>query len=267
MGRWMQAVSDDDTQILGNLGLTTLQAEVYITLARLNEATIKTISTVTKIDRANVYRVITRLQEIYLVQKILASPTVFRALPVNEGIKMLLERKEKQDKIIKTQTNALLKKYEHNKVDTPYCEGCEFALIPIGKFTQRKVDEMVNSNRITHDIIIYWRDFDAQTNDVVDRWRKLLERGIKLRIIVYLEKNQSLPRKVQLLKRYSEFQIRKTPNPPRATISLIDRDQTLVSVTPTLLSEEKPGLWTNNQGLVGILCDYFDSIWHQSKKI
>jgi sugar-specific transcriptional regulator TrmB len=259
--------SSEDIKILTKLGLTLLQAQVYLTLAKMDKATIKIISSIAQIDRANVYRVLIRLQQLDLVEKLLTTPINFRALSVHEGVKMLLDRKEADDEAIKAKTCELLKKYEHSIEENPDERGAEFVLIPDGKLTSRKVTEMVNSNQKTHDLIIYWSDFTLQLNDVVERWTKLLLRGIKLRVIVFLQKNERLPKKVECLKKYATFQIKRISNPPKATISIIDGKQAFLSVMPSLCPRGKPGLWVNNSGIVGLIQDYFDMVWRDSKDL
>lgn len=260
----MTVICNENAKILTKIGLTALQAEVYLTLARLNKATIKTISASSKIDRANVYRVLTRLGELDLVEKLLSNPTVFKALPINDGVKMLLERKEKENEEIKAQTLELLKKYR-NYQELPVEDVCEFILVPEGKLSKRKVDEMVEANQSTHEIIIYWSDFEKQKDDVTARWRQLLLKGIEVKIIVYLNSNRRLPQNVLALKKYQEFKIKKTLKPPKATISIIDGIQAFVSVTPMLVSGG--GLWLNNPCIVGLFRDYFLMLWRTSKTL
>lgn len=263
----MPSDTSEDAKILTRLGLTTLQAQVYLTLAKMDKATIKTLSSIAQIDRANVYRVLIRLQELNLVEKLLTSPINFKALPVDEGVKMLLDKKELDDETIKAKTYELLKKYEHNVEENKEEKGAEFILIPDGKLTSRKVAEMVNSNQETHDLIIYWSDFAHQTNEVVERWTKLLLRGIKLRVIVFLGKTEKFPKKIVGLKKYKGFQMKRVANPPKATISIIDGKQAFLSVTPSLGPRGKPGLWVNNSGIVGLLQEYFEMVWRGSEKL
>ena len=263
----MPATTEEDTKVLTRLGLTVLQAEVYLALAKLNRATIKTISSTSNIDRANVYRVLTRLQEINLVEKLLSTPTMFSALPINEGIQMLLDRKEMDDKTVKAQANELLQKYKQSKREGPSSRDSEFILIPDGKLTKRKVAEMVDLNLKTHDVIIYWSDFKSQITDVAERWRNLLVKGVKIRAAVYLGKNERLPNQIQSLKTHGEFQVRRNPNPPKATISIIDGNQALISIEPSICPSGKPGLWVSNPGFVGLIQEYFEMIWGKSKKL
>ena len=257
----------EDAKILTRLGLTTLQAQVYLTLAKMDKATIKALSSTSRIDRANVYRVLIRLQELDLVEKLLTNPSIFKALPANEGIKMLLDRKEIEHKHVKTQTIELLKKYKHNQQATPDETACEFVLIPDGKLTKRKVAEMISSNKKNHNVLIYWSDFEPQTNNVVAMWRKVLLKGVKTRIIVFLQENERLPTKVTSLKKFPHFQIRKTPTPPKSTISIIDGKEALLSVTPLISPPGKPGLWVNNPGIVGLIQEYFELTWRNSEEL
>jgi Predicted transcriptional regulators len=103
----MTLTFDEDTKLLTRLGLTELQAQVYLTLARMEKATLRDLSAAAKTDRANVYRVINRLQELNLIEKLLATPTVFRALPLAEGIKMLLEKKDQEHNEIKAKNKRV----------------------------------------------------------------------------------------------------------------------------------------------------------------
>ncbi len=256
----------EDIQTLTRLGLTIHQAEVYLTLAKMEKATIKTLSSISKIDRANLYRIITRLQELNLVEKFLANPTTFKALPVNEGIMLLLERREAEYSEVKAKVKELLKRHKQSSEAVPAEKECQFALIPSGKLTSRKVAEMIDSNLKTHEIIIFWKDFEDQIDHVVAMWTKVLLKGIKARVIVFLEEKEKLPKKIEEFTKYNQFEIRKTQAPPRATISIIDEKEAFLSVTPRL-SPGNPGLWMSNPTIVGLIREYFELVWRNSEKL
>jgi sugar-specific transcriptional regulator TrmB len=97
-------IIEEDIQTLTRLGLTILQAEIYLTLTKLEKATIKTLSTTTKIDRANVYRIVSKLQELRLVEKMITNPTVYKAVPIQDGAPMLLERQTQEYQEIRLRT-------------------------------------------------------------------------------------------------------------------------------------------------------------------
>lgn len=258
---------NEDTKLLTRLGLTELQAQVYLTLAKMDKATLRDLSSAAKIDRANVYRVINRLSELNLIEKLLATPTIFRALPLADGIKMLLEKKDQEHNEIKAKTRELLSHCKKASQDTLSDDVSQFSLVPDGRWTKRKVAEMINSNHETHDILIYWSDFKSQTKEVTSMWTKVLLRGVKVRIIVFLEKNERLPRSILCLRSYPHFKVRKASTPPKVTLSIIDGRETFISVTPSISPRGKPGLYVHNHGVVGLVQDYFDLAWRDSEAI
>jgi sugar-specific transcriptional regulator TrmB len=83
-------VLDKDAEVLNGLGLTTLQAKTYLAIAILEKATVKTISKTAKIARQEIYRVTSELQEKGLIEKIIATPVEYRAIPVHDAINVLL---------------------------------------------------------------------------------------------------------------------------------------------------------------------------------
>jgi sugar-specific transcriptional regulator TrmB len=263
----MSNSSEGEEKILTLLGLTSLQARVYLALAKMDQATLTNLSSSSKIDRANVYRVITRLQELDLVEKMIMNPTHFKALPIDEGISMLLESKETEYLEVKTKTNDILERYkQHTKVDFDD-ESCQFALIPDGKLTQRKFDQMFDSNQETHDIMFYWRDYASDYDCVVELWTNLLDKGVKIRALVFLEKGEKLPQEILSLIKYGKiFEIRRTMIPPKATITIIDGKESMVSVTSHLVPCGKPGLWVHNLSVIGVIQEYFDMLWRRAKK-
>jgi sugar-specific transcriptional regulator TrmB len=258
---------EEDCQILMKLGLTNLQAKVYLSLAKMDRETLTSISSSLKVDRANVYRVIAHLQKIKLVEKMIMTPAHFKALPVEEGIRMLLESKETEYLKIKIKTREVIERYRDH-IQADFNDGsCEFALIPDGKLTDRKFDQMLDSNRETHDIMFYWRDYVSDYDGVVKMWTNLLLKGVKIRVVVFMEENEKLPKDIQSLIKYGRlFEIRRTLTPPKATITIIDRKESLVSVTPHLVPSGNPGLWVQSTNIVGIIQEYFDMLWRYSKK-
>jgi sugar-specific transcriptional regulator TrmB len=102
---------EEDIKVLRQLGLTALQAQVYLTLSKLGKATIKTIATTARIDRANAYRVMSKLMKLNLVEKMITNPIVFKAVGVNEALQMLLERKAKEYQEIEAKAKDLVKNW------------------------------------------------------------------------------------------------------------------------------------------------------------
>jgi sugar-specific transcriptional regulator TrmB len=90
----MFPLDEDDTNTLIGLGLTFDQARIYLTLAYLGKSTLKSLSNTARMDRSNVYRVLSKLQEMNLIEKKITSPSLYQAVSPQEAIPALLERKK-----------------------------------------------------------------------------------------------------------------------------------------------------------------------------
>lgn len=103
-------------QALMKLGLTLLQATIYLALAKLGKAGVKKISKASNVARPDVYRVIPALGKIGLVEKIVATPTMYKAVPLKEGISILLQQKTDENIELQKKTKALLSNFQENNV-------------------------------------------------------------------------------------------------------------------------------------------------------
>jgi sugar-specific transcriptional regulator TrmB len=76
--------------------LTPLQAKIYLVSIQGGKEKIKTIARIANIDRSSTYQAVIQLQEIGLIEKILGTPNLYQAAPIEEGVSTLLKHKEDQ---------------------------------------------------------------------------------------------------------------------------------------------------------------------------
>ena len=105
-------VEQEATQILNRLGLTSSQAKVYLTLLKLEQATAKTISNTSKVARQEVYRVLVELEENSLVERIIAVPTEFKPISIENGLSFLIGEKRKEISDIQKEAKKLSSKFK-----------------------------------------------------------------------------------------------------------------------------------------------------------
>ena len=108
-------IEDECVQILTDLGLTLLQARTYFALSKLRKATIKTISKASNIARQDVYRIMPALEKLGLAEKIIATPTMYKATPIKEGIYFLLQKKTQQYNELKKKDDKADRKPQRNQ--------------------------------------------------------------------------------------------------------------------------------------------------------
>jgi len=255
-----------DTKVLTQLGLTSFQAQVYLTLTKLGTSNAKTIASIDRLDRANVYRVMTDLQKLNLVEKMLTNPINFKAVPISEGIQTLLENREKEYQEIEIKTKELIEKYKKPNIEKPAVEECQFALIPENKAIVRKIKEMNERCQEGYDFIFYGRAFFEIFDEAKIYFRNLLKKGVTIRLIVYLDEGEKLYKEIAGLPRNGQLNIRYTSKSPSAMLLVCDGKEALINTTTSAHIKEN-SLWSNNHVMVSILQNYFNQRWQDAKQI
>jgi len=257
---------DDDAKTLTRLGLTSRQSKVYLMLSVRENATINTLSSSARMDRANVYRTIKQLLDLGLVESFITNPATFKALPMSEGIKLLLERRKKEYEQSEVQAKELLNRHRQAGINSEIERKAQFALVPGGKLTYRKIAELVDSSQTSHHGIIYGTDLEKMTDFFVALFRKLLQKGVKIELAIFLETKEKLPKEFDALKSYQDIEIREAATRPRTTFSIWDKKKAFLTVEPQISQPMIAGLFIDNATVVGLLLDYFELIWLDSKR-
>src|SRR5208283_4200662 len=131
---------EDQVGTLSRLGLTPNQAKVYLILSSSAAATASQISKISKLAREEIYRAMSKLQELGLVEIMVEAPTKYRAHPLSDGIHTLLNRKTEENKRLQEEAENLLK---HSIKGTPELtipegRGFEFSLLRDGLDIQKR---------------------------------------------------------------------------------------------------------------------------------
>lgn len=252
---------DEDAQILTQLGLTNRQAKVYLTLNGSKEGTVKTIAAAASIDRANVYRAMSQLVNLGLVEKEISNPVVFKATLIHEVIPMLLQHKKREYEKIEEKTKKLLKRCKENN-ETPD-EECRLVLIPRGRATERKAIEMLDRLQKSYDFIFSWREFKPEIAIAIRIWKNLIRKGIRIRLIIYTPEERPTKNVLRLGKK-DLFEVRYTSTSPPITLMICDRKAVFATISPPLDPMKTPSLCSNNPGLVAVFENCFEMLWLNS---
>jgi len=257
------AVQDEDVQTLTRLGLTALQAKIYLALLKLEKATGRTLSQHSKVARQEAYRLLAELQEKGLVEKILGVPTEFKPIPIEDCLFILIERKKSEiSEIQKKATELLQNLKEKNSKNARQEEESQFILVPrkgnyfqkirkVFENSQTSIDAITTSRRFLSIMFIFGQDVE-----------KALKRGVKMRILTEKpEDENSLPENVKALKQNPLYRVRYLPTPPLAPLLIIDKKEVTIVTSARAGLNESPTLWSNNPSLIAVFRGYFETAW------
>jgi sugar-specific transcriptional regulator TrmB len=258
---------DEEVKALTGLGLTVLQAKVYLTLVKTGNSTIRIVAGQTGIARQEAQRVTAELQEIGLVEKILAKPTEYRSIHLKEAVMFLLERREKRSLEIKERANMLLQNFANDQNRSAKEEKVVQFVIMCGKQAViRKSKMILNRTKVSCEIINgLWKNVGYAESLFEKESIKMLKRNVKFRIVAEKLPNPKVAQDIyKHFAEYSNFQIRFISPMPAVMLGIYDSKELLVSTSPKKLIGDSPMLWTNNSALIVAVQAYFDKLWQTS---
>lgn len=267
-------VEEETTQILTKLGLTSAQAKVYLTLLKLQKATAKTISNSSKVARQEVYRILVELEKKSLVERIIAVPTEFKPVSIENGLSFLIGEKRKEISEIQKEVNKLsaklrtLLKPRENKRGTSQTGESEFVLIPESKALLLRMEKALDSTQTNIDVIYPKEPFLQVLFNLSDKVKDALERGVKIRCLLNEPLDESSwSATVQAIAENPLFEIRIIHETPKENFWIYDQKEVLVSTCPVHDYKQVPVLWTTATPLIGISENYFNTLWKKASKV
>jgi sugar-specific transcriptional regulator TrmB len=145
-----------DIRTLTDLCLTILQAKKYLTLAKLGTSSIKTVAKTADIARQNVYQAIPALQRRGLVEKLLSTPSSYRATPIKEGLTILLQNRTNEHIILQNKTRKLIDKF-HVANSSLSQEEAQFIITSEASFVLKKLDKQIYNAKTNIDTVSTWK--------------------------------------------------------------------------------------------------------------
>ena len=122
------------------------------------------------------------LQEKGLVEKTISKPADFKAVPIQEGLEILLSRKNKEYEEIEETTKRLQEELKNNNKAPKTAEpGENFCLVSSKEGSLRKRKRCMASAQKSIDVATSFKRFLQITATQSDDIKNAIERGVKFR--------------------------------------------------------------------------------------
>ncbi len=239
-------MEQQEAETLRLLGLSPLQARVYLLLFVSGRTTVKALSKYANIARSDVYRTMLALQELGLVKKILSVPTMFEALPAEYSLPYLFDNKLKNTVELGEKTC--------NLIDVLHSE-----IIKLIKHTTKTIDIAVNSFEVYKYVL----------NEFYEHIRQALERGVKMRVILpNFKKIELLPEHNAFLDlfEHEESSLKYCNSKQSSVISIFDHKTALIPLASNGCPYDSQVLVSNSSSLVTVVETCFESLWNDAKQ-
>ncbi|MGB9842379.1 MAG: TrmB family transcriptional regulator [Candidatus Bathyarchaeales archaeon] len=256
---------DEQIQILSKLGLTYLQAKTYLALAKLGKADVKTIARASKVARQDIYRIMPALQNMGLVEKIVASPTLYKVTPIKESLCTLLQNKTKECIELQMKMKDLFNNFQ-NKFDDASLQDEEqqFSIISSKRLLHKRLSEKDRKAQKSIDAIGNWKTIRATFFHRAQDVTNALKRNVKLRIITEThEKDRQVERIIRTFRKYPSFEIRYKPETIPVNAVIHDGAEINMCIA-TLPDNDVPSLSSTNPRFIRVMAAYFEEVWNSA---
>ncbi len=264
----------EKAKTLVKLGLTSNQARAYLALVHLGVATAKEVSKNSQITRQDIYRVMPTIQQIGLIEKIIASPSKFRAIPIKDAVQMLLQLKDKENFELHSAGTVLIEQTKQEKPNPAPSQETQFKLISGKRLIIETRKKGIERAQTSIDILTTWKRFLRLDYVFSEPINRVIQKGVRIRMIICSAKTQIQENKKTLLKTMQnlsvpnyEIKLISTNNPVVAAVQ--DKKEVCIFSSATAGLGEAPMLWSDNANLVQLTQNYFDTLWnvHPSQRI
>jgi sugar-specific transcriptional regulator TrmB len=255
---------EKNIQILRELGLTSLQAKIYLILVETGKEKAMTISKKADVDRANTYQTLRRLHKMGLVEKTLGKPNLYEALPMQKGIAILLQKKQYQYIKIQKEADELLRQTHAKKeMLQEVTEG--FKIIqPTRESLLQRITKFCSVAQDSWDLMLNKRIFLDYMINFPEPHLECMKRGVKYRVIIEKIDPKPILKPLKRLMKESNFRIRYISRPPRVVMTIRDRKQVDLCLQENRGIGEGPILQQINSSCVEVFQVYFDRIWYHT---
>jgi sugar-specific transcriptional regulator TrmB len=259
---------EEDIRSLTQIGFTEAQAKLYLALLTIGKTDAKTLAKQANVPRQAAYRTLGELHEKGLVERIISLPQEYRAIPLRDGLAVMIRLKANEYTHIMENAKEFLYRYDTQQEQTADDQKFSISIIE-GRETIVK-RSMYASNSAKQEICIFstfarWTQTKMVLCETVD---KALKRGVKYRVIMENPNSDFFfSKEFKTVLTHPNYEIRLAVEKLKINASIFDYKEACFSFYPSKTLAETPMVWTNHPSLLIGFRDHFENLWGSSEKI
>jgi sugar-specific transcriptional regulator TrmB len=261
------SLQDDSLKLLMQVGFTEAQAKIYLTLCSMGQTDAKSLAKQANIPRQAAYRTLGELQEKGIIEKIIAIPQEYRAIPLHDGLSIMIGNKAKEYAKIAEKAKEFLGRYEEQTLLKQTEEEYSISIIEGKEAIIKKIRTLTGACKSevwVCQTLQRWIQVNVCLSDTIEA---ALRRGVNYRVIIDLPEGElAFPKDLKPILKHPNYQV-KVANRLRVNATLHDEKYGCFSFYPSKSLSESPVIVTNHPSLLIGFRDYFKNQWRDSKKL
>lgn len=253
--------AENEENALVNLGFTSLQARVYLVLAHNGPSKVTAISKLSNIHRTHLYEVLRALEECGFVEKQLVS-SLYSATSLEEIVVRLVNHRKEAIVKLESELSAITKSLPQHSPEQKHKKK-ELVLSPNKTSNFAKGYKYLDSAKVQIEQMHTWKRFIQLWEIFEDQLSEKLNSGVKVRQII------EIPPDLNQAQRYLNKEVFRSPyfelrfvTRTGGNVTIIDNEKVFMSTSKDKENlGETPLLFSNYEGLLGLMRNYYDYCW------
>jgi sugar-specific transcriptional regulator TrmB len=263
---------------LRELGLTRLDTEVYIYLAKKGPQKGKEISKALKVQKQQLYRSLKNLQKKAIVSATLERPAKFSAVPFEKALDLFIRAKLEEAQNIQTEKNKLLSSWQTIQAGETPDPSARFMVIEGRNIIYSRIKQMMNETKNQLSLISTVTGLvRADRFGLLDSDLKHARlSNVQFRLLTHVtEENVNLMQ--ALLKETPKTELRFEIRNPNLGLGLFpqmvirDEEEVMFFINPkvdgAVPEQDNLCLWTNCKSMIHSFLAMFEDLWRNSTDI
>jgi len=256
-------MSEAELSSLVRLGLTLLQAKVYVALLRKGTSRAIQLCTATELARPEIYRILRELSDRDLARRNLSTPTTYTATPPEKALSSLVQQVKDRLSNMELEKMHLIRTLSPLAAPSEASSDYRLTLIDGSDNVDRLERQLIAEAKEEYVAVMSKHGLDQNTtNALLSAYRR------KLRIRVIAEIDDSNAKFASRLSRHLEIRRSKDI---LFYVNIFDRKQMLFG--PAFIPTDRQhnirrelDLWTSNPRFVNGMYAMFEKLWEVSSK-
>jgi sugar-specific transcriptional regulator TrmB len=215
--------------------------------------------------------VLNQLQDLGLVEKIIAKPEEFCAISIEEGVSMLLRQRMNKTRELEDKGLKLVQSVKEKLEPLENLKGHgkrEFVFIPSRDSAYARSERILKGIKKSIYFVGLTKNMSAWLTQYSTEMEQTLVRGIDCRLILPTSPvDNKIWGPFKKMQNYHNFKVRSIAGAHAAGFSIWDKKEILITTVSAEAPFSAATLWSNNKGLIDLCSDYFNCLWRNAKEI
>ena len=259
---------EDYIKTLTRFGFTENQAKVYLTIVQLGLAPVGSISRILGVRREEVYRILPKLEQMGLVEKILSTPIKLKAIPLEDAFSILV--RQRQDEVNRQLSDLASRAKEFLRYFKTSYDGslqendeAQFSLISGKPALMSRINAIIGKTKSEIDVIDSIVNLSRFLFNYAESFQEAIKKGVKIKIITEIpDDKHTLQRNIE--KQVTAGNLLELRYSDKIISRYIIADNIEALFSTSMEAEDPPILWTNNNSLIALLRKDFTNLWGNS---